>query len=311
MSIKTDRYMRFLVSIVPGVILLFGVFWLIHLATERMPGGLGITMAIIGAISLALGLMLMWALIPTYRHVRVMRNHHVAAPDQSHDGKRIAFEGEIQVNDLPLLHPFRGSPCAAYTYTISRTGTRRTSDGSSTSTQVAVAQGFHFLESQIQGVHANLALLCLPEVEDELRENLKGRDKREQLRKLLEQVQDKPSGGQEERLGQLLELQRSAIRSASVDYNMLSQIPDNIDSMQIEETCLPINQTMCLVGTYDAAQGGLSAGGSFLGAKLAAYQGTRSEVIRRMAEDNRKFRNIMLVLLGLGIVLLGIPITFG
>lgn len=80
------------------------------------------------------------------------------------------------------------------------------------------------------------------------------------------------------------------------------------DGFVVEEEILPINESVCAVGTYDERLGGITSRVRRFGANMMVYRGTAEEVLSRVGGETRKYAKVAVTLLGISAVLVVRPL---
>lgn len=296
------RNLRFVASLVPAVVLLGAVFAVVILVAGRIGGGLGVVAGIVAGACLGLGTLLAYWIGVDWLNLQVVRMSHDAGDAALRDGELVAFEGVTRVAEDPLTSPFSAMPCAAYTYVVSASGH---SSSRSRTVRVTLAQGFHMLDTRLEGAHRSLKLRSFPSFEDDLRESARGGDWGKQAGKLLERnFGTVPAANDRQRNARLLEVRDTELSEVHEDYCNNGN-PSGSDGFTVEEEILPVDQSVCVVGTYDEQLGGLMAGVRRFGPNMMVYRGTAEEVLSRVGGETRKFAKIAVVLLGISALLVG------
>lgn len=300
---------RFVFSILPALVMIFGMVTAAGVSAAAMPGALGTTLAILGAIAAGLGLITLRVVLLDWLHLRDLRRRFAERFDGLAEGQRIAATGKVRClpPHEPLTAPLTGERCAAYHYRITRR--YNSSDGSRMAT---VAQGVHFRPCELATADgARLQVLSLPWMDVELRENPKPADCEPRLRALLGRLSEVDWEGQAEREGRLLQYRQAVDGAISEDAGRLSEPPKHVDDMNLSESWLPVDRPVCLIGHYDRLRGGLAAGTGPLKRGLHAIAGTRDEALARLAGEVRGYGITGAVLLSVGVAMLAAPFLLG
>ena len=109
------------------------------------------------------------------------------------------------------------------------------------------------------------------------------------------------SAGQRERRGALLEVRHTEVEEVHRDYCMEADLGTGAN-LHYQEEVLPVNQSMCIIGTYDAEQDALTAGRPRWGHNLIVYRGSPQEVLARIGKESRFFSVATALLVGIGVL---------
>jgi len=296
------RNARFLASLIPAFILLFGLMGVVTVVTERVEGGVGIAMGVVSAICLLLGILLVYWCAVDWLNLRVI--HRSLREPSFADGDVVAFSGMTRIDGEPMVSPFTKTPSAAYTYIVSA---QRRSVRRGRHVRTVLAQGFHMLPTQITGPSRTLTLASFPAVEDDLRENDQSGRFGDEGVALIERLSEAgtEAGNDRQRHSRLLELRHTEVREVQEDYCQTSSVGTGA-GLTIDEEVLPAGETVCVVGTFEAESSSLTARRSRFGPNLMVYRGSAEEVIARVGKDSRFFAKAIVVLLGTGVLLVGL-----
>lgn len=294
--------LRFLVSLLPPAILIFGAIALVADTAERAPGGAGLLLGLVSAIGLVLGLLLIYYNSVDAGNLRVIRN--TGAPGSPRrDGAVLAVSGVVRTEPA-LTAPFAGEPCAAYAYVVSAS---RYSQRRRSQERVVLAEGFHLAPTRIETSDGSVALRGLPSVEDDLRREESGGDWGDKAVALLKGLSESaPSAGQRERSASLLEARHSELAEVHRDFLVSSWGSDG-SGVTVQEEIVPADVDVCVIGTYDERARAIAPRKPRLGPNLMVYRGTRDEVIERVGKDVAWFRKAAAILLAIGLLTLAAP----
>ncbi len=302
------RNARFLVSLVPAFVLLLGFLGLVAGAASRLQGGLGIAFSIIAAICLLLGVLLAYQISVDWLNLRVIRSGHREGDSALRDGRIVAFSGVVRVDAEPMTSPFSGTPSAAYTYIV---GNSKYSSRHERRMRSFVAQGFHLVKTRIEGTRQSLGLRSFPSFEDDLRENMRGKEGAAQARELIDRIsKTAPFAVERERQARLLEVREAELEEVHEDY-CTQREPGSGPGLNIEEEVLPVGQEVCVIGTYDQELNGLTARRSRLGPNLLVYRGSAEEVLLRVGKETARFAKTIAVLVGIAVLVFGLAFSPG
>ncbi len=283
--------LRFLLSLVPSLVVLVAFFAVLEFVTQRVHGGVGVAAGIIAGACLALGVMLFYWNAVDWLNLRIIRRHRDGV--LAGDGHVVAVSGEVRVEGTPLSSPFSDRGCAAYTYRVAesrRQGTRRSR------TRYVLAQGFHMLRTRIVTPLGEYALGALPQVEDDLRIAEQG-DRGAAARALFARLVDAPWAGDMTREGALLNARRGVDAEVHEDWCRASETSGGSD-LTVEEEVVPAGEAVCVIGTLDAAVNAITARRWRYGPDLIVYRGSADEVLERVGADVGRFARIALAMLG-------------
>jgi hypothetical protein len=274
-------YLRFLASLVPALLLLAVFFGVIGLVGTRIGGSTGGILGFVAGGSLVFAVLLAYWNAVDWLNLRLLRRSSRSATSLA-DGAVVAFEGVVRVDGAPLVAPLSGTRCAAYTYQISHSPQSASRGGSE---RAVLAQGFHLVRARIEGLAGSLALGSFPSFETGLREEADGRKWGREAAALVERLAGTaPSASQRERESRLLAVRRGEVEEVHEDFRM-GAIGANVEPLILEEEVLPVDQRVCVVGTYDAERRRLVARRSRLGPNLMVYRGATSEVLARVGGE--------------------------
>ncbi len=204
-----------------------------------------------------------------------------------------------------MTSPFGGIACAAYTYVIATSGSSRRSRRRS---RRVLAQGIHMNRTRIESTTRSVRLCSLPGLEDDLRQNLQGREWADKASAMISKVAATASvASEKEQYVQLLEARHTIAEKFHRDF-MRNADFGNGDALMIEEEVLPVDQIVCVVGTYDDRLKGLTVQKSRLGPNLMIYRGTVEDVLSRIGKDLSWFAKAAAILISIGLVALGIAL---
>ncbi len=304
---KISGKSRFLKSLVPALLGLFAVFAIIGFVHAKLDSGFGLLLGFIAGGCFGFGVLLAYWNAVDWVNLGIIRKQLADGVTAFKDGQLVAHSGIVRVDGAPMVSPITRQECAAYTYTISISRERHANRGGS---RQVLAQGFHMLPASIKGSIGALRLGALPSMEDDLRINENGERTdvvREKLRNLINSA---PSGGEMERVGTLLEAKYSVDGEIHKDYCQLTELGDG-KVFVVEEEVLPVNQAMCVVGTFDQRTNGITAGKRRFGPDLMVYRGTMDEVLVRIGGDIGLYTKFVVGLLGIAVAVLGYAIVAG
>jgi hypothetical protein len=286
---------RFLFQVVTALVCLLGTFIVIQIINSSLKGGIGLTIAIIAGVCLAFGILLSYWNLVDWLNLRVIRSQPNGGRPSLIDGQLTAFSGTVRSDDEPMISPFTNVPCAAYTYTISVSRSRSTSGGS----RRVLAQGFHLNRTRVEGSALSLKLLSLPSFEDDMRENLYGTEWIPKANALISKIAATAMVAKERELVvRLLEAKHTEAEEFHQDFSRY-KLSDGINLI-IEEEVLPLDEPVCVVGTFNGDMDGLSARKPRLGPNLFIYKGNAEDVISRVGGELASMTRIALILIGVG-----------
>ncbi len=280
--------------------MILGTIVVIIYINEKIPGGIGLTIALIAGISLALGVLLVYWNLVDWLNLRLVRRLVTSGDGDLKDGTVAAFSGIVRQDDAPMISPFGGVACAAYTYMAALAGSGSSQTRSSSHRRL-LAQGFHMNRTRIESATRSVRLCALPGFEDDLRQDLDGQEWAEKTAALLAAIEGSASAaGQVDAHGHLLEARHTTAEELHQDFRSRFALT-NEHRLVIQEEVLPVDQPVCVVGTYDEKLDGLTARRARLGPNLMVYQGSAEEVIARVGKDLIWFARITVVLIAIGL----------
>lgn len=296
-----SRNLRVLTSVITVLLGLFGTIAVITIITNRFPGGIGLAIALIAGISMALGVLVVYWNLVDWLNFRIIRHQLGHGRPVLRDNKIVAFCGTVRQDGEPMTSPFSEKACAAYTYrvAISRSSSRSTGSGRS---RRVLAQGFHMNRVRIEGTTHSVRLGSLPGFEDELRQDLHGGEWADNAKALMAKIAPTATNpGEKEQYARLLEARHSVAEEFHQDFMQNGEV-GNGASLVVTEEILPVDQTVCVVGTYDDRFKGVTARRARLGPNLMVYLGSVNDVMERVGKDLIWFAKAAAILLAIGIV---------
>ena len=282
--------LRFLLSLLPALVLLFAFFAVLEFVSDRLDGGLGVAAGIVAGACMALGMLLFYWNTVDWLNLRIIRRHRDGV--LAGNGDVVAVSGEARVDGTPLTSPFSGQVCAAYTYCVAESrarGTRRSR------TRYVLAQGFHMRPTRIVTPLGDYVLGALPHVEDELRIAEQG-ERADAARALFDRLAGAPWAGDMVREGALLNARRSVAGEVHEDWCRASGTGGGL-VLTVEEEVVPADEAICVVGTLDETAKAITPLRWRIGPDLMVYRGSASEVIERVGGDVGRFARIALAML--------------
>jgi len=301
---------RFILTMIPGIVLFLLTLMTVGRGVSRMPGFLGVCLSLGGGILISLGLLLAWSILRSFFNLMVLRGG-TDSPEANQDGKTVAVEGEIETSGDPTPAPIEGTACAAYTYVISKPEIDSSANSSSGSRRVFLAQGFGLLEAGLRTSDKRLPLLAMPTFGEELRKTYKGKECLEPLTALLDSLEKAPAADMPDREGALLEARHSSAGPGKRDYRLFEVKPKHLEDATAVVEILPVSKPVTVIAQYRHEPEALHSANNRLEPGLIVFEGTRTEVIERLGKDVRVFGITALVMISLGIGLLAIPLTRG
>jgi len=291
-GIMRSHNVRFLVSLLVPAVVFLGWLGLVSFVVSRA----GIAVGLISGTCFILGLLIAYWHVADLLSLRAIRRPR--RKSEFRDGDVVAFDGVMRADGEPVRSPFTARPCAAFTYKISAS---KGASSPSHHSLFVIAQGFHKLKCRIVNGAESLSICNLPGFEDDLRENVHGDTWLNEARAWIDEIAPTAaSAGEGEREGALLEARRGDAEEVHRDYCMTTDL-GNGASLVVEEEVLPVDRHVCVVGTYDAERGGLTARKRRWGHNLVVYEGTPQEVVSRISKESRFFTIAAAILLGVGI----------
>ena len=282
---RISHNLRFVAALLPPLALLAGTIAVVTLVDARIPGALGLALGLIAGGAGVLGVLLAYWNVVDWSNLAIIRRSMNQGDSPFEDGTVIAFEGRTCTDGPPIYPPFSATPCVAYTYVVSGQGYARQGERR----RVELAQGFHLVKTRIDGGSKSLALGSFPNVEDDLREDLKGAECRAQLEALHQRLsKDVASAGQRERHATLLAARAAEVDELHHDF-LMAPLDGDADGLTIEQEILPVDETVCVVGTYDAQHHAITARHPRIGPNLMVYRGSAGEVLERVGGSVRGY----------------------
>jgi hypothetical protein len=290
---------RFLLSLLPAFLLLGAFFGVIGLVSTRIPGMLGGLLGFAAGASLVVAALLAYWNAVDWWNLRLVRNTASGAPPV--DGASVAFEGVVRVDGAPLVAPLSGTRCAAYTYVVSHSP--ETARGQRE--RRVLLQGFHLVRTRLAGAAGSVALASFPSFETALREEADGSRWGRAAAALSERLAETaPSAGEREREARLLAARSGEVEEVHEDFRM-GAVGEDVAPLVLEEELLPVDEQVCVIGTYDEARRRLVARRSRLGPDLVVYRGGANEVVERVGGELGGYVKAALVLAGVGAAIVG------
>ncbi len=327
---------------VPAIVLV-GVFAAgVHL-TKNFEGCFGIGLAVVSGLLVVLGLFLFYKLSVDRVNIGYI-NRYVVNGARAEDGAVIAIEGRAEVEGEPMTSPFSGTKCAAYVYMVQEEVRISRSQGGDHKKMVKIARGFHMLPTTISGSTLSLSLGSLPSFEDDMREEESERKWGDGWNRLIETATEPARDPNSLALeAELLKLRETHVREAHQDYvtgtkvegtgggSASSMMRDQAESrgldpqqreklervaaalesgsgfLTMQEEVLPVGETCCFIGRYDAQSRAIDGLKSRIGPNLMVYRGTGREVVERVGGATRKGMIAAVVMLLIGGAILSLP----
>ncbi len=290
---RPSRNVRFYRSLIAPAVLLFVWLALVSFVISRA----GTAIGLIAGTCFVLGLVLLYWHTADLLNLRVIRARR--GKSEFCDGDVIAFDGMVRVHGEPLQSPFTAQPCAAYTYRISTSRGPGSHRGRSI---VVLAEGFHMARCEVENADRSLPLCNLPGFEDDLRQEAHGDEWLAEAREMITQrAATATSAGQRERQGALLVARHATVEEVHRDYCMEADLGTGAN-LYYQEEVLPVNQILCIIGTYDAERDGLTARRRRWGHNLIVYRGSPQEVLARIRKESRFFSVAIALLVGIGVL---------
>jgi hypothetical protein len=298
------RNVRFLFQVVTATVCFLGTLTVILIINSNLKGGIGLTIALIAGVCLILGILLSYWNLVDWLNIRVIKNQYNRDRPSFIDGRLTAFSGTVRSDDEPMTSPFTDVPCAAYTYSIavSRGGT---SGGRS---RRVLAQGFHLNKTRVEGSALSLKLLSLPSFEDDMCENRFGTEWTPKAEAFITKIASTAIVAKErEQVTRLLEAKHTEAEEFHQDFSRNTDLSDDVNLIT-EEEVLPLDQPVCVVGTFNGNMKGLSARKPRLGPNLIIYKGNAEDVISRVGGELASIARTAMILIGIGILPLGLAL---
>jgi hypothetical protein len=257
-------------------------------------GTVGFILAIVTGLSLGIGILSLYYGRVDWLNLRILRRHN----EPLLDGKVVAFCGFVRTDIEPLISPFKETSCTMYTYTVS---VRSSVSGGSS--RRWLAGGCHMVKTRIEGRDRSLKLESFPDLY-EFQDNLKGREWADKSFELTERISTlTPSVSEWEGQSRMLEIRRSNnIEEIREDFYR-HRYDKTYGGLSIEEASLPVDQEVCIIGTYNEASNSLSSRRHRLGSNLIVYSGSAKEVINQLSQDVKFLSKVVKLTLGIGLLI--------
>ncbi len=101
-------------------------------------------------------------------------------------------------------------------------------------------------------------------------------------------------------LGSLLDARSNIRQEIHKDYCRVQNLAAGNQFVVEEEEVLPIDQTICVIGTFDQSLNGLTPATSRRGPNLMVYNGSVKEVLERVGNDLKWYVKIATCMVGIG-----------
>lgn len=259
-------------------------------------GKTGAVIAFIAYLVFLFGVVGLWGAVGDWRVYRLLQQGRLRLEGTVTAGDRVAMSGRLRIDGEPLISPFSRQPCAAYTYVV--TGSRRLASGSGASKQQQLAlQGFAMQPTRVEGDGMRLTLMALPEAEPELTESKLGGEWGKRARGWIDDLSADPGAksSESESTGILLNARASVEPPVRVDC-CIYKVEDADIGLTVTEEVVPIDEAVCVLGTYEALDQGLSGRNG----PILVYRGTAEQVSARLSKDMRGSTRIGLICVLLG-----------
>ena len=291
---------RFIRSILPTVVGLIVLVSLVSAAAERMPGAVGVVVAIGGGILVGLGALTLRAVARDVRSLHWLRTAVRLGVDRPADGRPIVVEGRIR-SDPVLTAPISAARCGAYFFRI---GQQQRALGDSTgSRRAVVAAGLRLADAVIETGDRTVPLRALPEVDHTLGTVGSGTAHAAAVGPLIADLMNAPPGAPVTVEALRLTLRDGATGPVDRVVRTFTEPPSVDARMDVQEEIVPIDRPVCVLGCFGAVSGGLVPG---RGRALHLYAGTFDEVSARLGREVRGFGIVAAVLLSAGSGLLAV-----
>lgn len=289
------RIFRFLKIAIPFFGLLIVLVSIGALVNDRVHGAIGFLLAVVTGLSLGIGVLSLYHGRVGWLNLQIVRRHN----EPLLDGKVVAFSGFVRTDVVPLISPFKKTICAVYTYTVSVH-----SSLSGDSKIRWLAEGCHMVKTRIEGSDLSLKLASFPDLY-EFQDNLKGQEWADKTRELTERLSTlAPFVSEWEGRSRILEIKSSNnIEEIGEDYYATKY--NDFGGLSIEEGALPMDQEVCVIGTYNEASNSLSSRRHRLGSNLIVYRGSAEEVIVQLGQDVEFLSKVVKLTLGIGLLIAG------
>lgn len=300
MSTSNHASARFVMSVLPSVVLLIVLVSAVMVGVERMPGMLGVVVSFGGGILSGLGALALRAVIRDARSLNWILRAKTPSESARGDGQAIVVDGRIRCSQA-LIAPVSGERCAAYFFRIGR---QRSTVGRSGSRRVFVAAALHAVDFELDAGDRRYPVRALPEVDETLRTVGSGTRHAAAVIPLLATLNDAPLEATHVIETLRLEARQrwtGPVERAARNYTK----PPAADArLSVHEERVPIDCPVCILGCYDALGGGLVPG---RGRALHLYAGTLEETRARLKKEVREFGIVAAGMLASGVGLLSVP----
>ncbi len=299
------RSLHFYLWIGSRALLFMALFALVLESIDRMVGGWGIFIGVVGGIALLFAVLLGNAMACDWLNLRVLRRGEVTDPD-AHAGAIGAVSGMPWVEGDALLSPFSGQPCAAFSYSVN--GRRRSQRSGSSDTHSALSLlGFAMRPTVIETSGASVRIQSFPVFDAEFRRNEEGDDWGNRAREMVTRLAGGGASASESGArGHLLEVQHNRIDSADASY-FIADWGTPGDRLAVQEEILPVDDAVTLIGTLESDPAGISGRRRRWGGNLVAYRGEASSVRAHLEGEMKRYRTALAILVIVATTCIGLP----
>lgn len=276
---------RFIIKLIPAIILLLAVIGVVSEIEAHVGGGWGLVLGIIAAACFGVGTLGLYWLVVGWLNYRYLKRDLTHPKLSLEDGQICAISGVTRTDDVPLISPFSQQLCAAYDFSVSYNSVRREH---TSSTRVIVAQGFHLLPTRIENQQFSVTLGALPDVSEDLTDSSTKPLPKPAYDYLTSLITVASSAGQMEREAALIEARRRIDNEVRQDYCMVASL-DSSSQYTVVENRVPINSSVCVVGTFNQSKNAMTGENQRFGPNLMLYNGSAKEVLAREGKELRWF----------------------
>ena len=294
----------FYLKVILGLIVIMSALMSVTYINDVIPGGLGLTIALLFPICMGIGVTLLYFVVADRINLKILNHFNSGTNKKFIDGEIIGFCGEVHCEGEPMISPFTDTACAAYTYSISKSVSK--TEGGTRS--FLLAMGLHMNKTKIHGKSRVLNLFSFPSFEDDLRFENSGTQFAKQVNQLLAKFYDDV----DERSLSQHQANLSFARNNHLDQIhqdfCQSSHPTAGTIFSIKEEILPVDVPVCVVGTYDERRQGINGCKTRFGQNLMIYKGDINNVIIKLESETSTYLKVAMVFIAIGLSCLGYAI---
>lgn len=296
-----------------------GAAWiaLIVFVNDSIPGVTGGFLAFLGSTSLMLAIVLAYNVAADWRNMRFLRRF-MSGPRTLIDGEFAAIEGQVKTEGDVLISPFGKCKGAAYQYRISRYVRKTDSTENDGTERAVIAFGCHMVPTTIVGEGYSLALRSMPGVESDMRYDYMGSEQSAAANELMSGLDFENKEKTWRSSIEINWLRQENLRKAEVLKTRLmlmnigeisvdvvtGDLAGKNETLSIQEECIPSDETVCAIGTYDEESHGLTGARERMGDNLIIYRGGLSDVLTRMSRDISGHLKAVVVMVAISLVII-------